>query len=243
MKICAILVAAGKGERMSSQIPKSFIMINNHPLIYYPLKILSESISIDYIILVVPQDDIAYTQREIVEKYRFIKVNEVIPGGEQRQDSVYNGLRKVLPETELVLIHDGARPFITQRLIDETIAEARQTGGAIPGVTPVDTIKSINGGEWIEETWDRDSLVMIQTPQVFKYDLIRDAYEKAYQDNFYATDDALLIRRLGGKVKWVKGDYENIKITVPQDILVAKAILKDRKIRGNGHASAGHKGG
>lgn len=227
-KICAILAAAGKGERLGQGMPKPFIMLQNHPLIYYPLKVLSESELIDYILVVVAKDNIAYCQREVIEKYNLTKVNKVIEGGAQRQDSVYNGLKEVLPETDLVVIHDGARPFLTHQLIEETIREAQNIGAAIVGVTPTDTIKSINGGVWIEETWDRDSMVMIQTPQVFKYTLLKDAYEKAYEDNFLATDDALLIRRLGGRVKLVKGDDENIKITFPHDLLVAEAILKFR---------------
>lgn len=227
-KTCAIVPAAGRGERLTKDTPKPFIILNNHPVIYYSLKVLFESELIDYILVVVAKDNIAYCQREIIEKYNFNKVHNVVEGGEQRQDSVYNGLREVLPDTDLILIHDGARPFVTHRLIEESIREAQHTGAAIVGVPPTDTIKSINGGEWIEETWDRDSLIMIQTPQVFKFDLIQNAYQRAYQDNFLATDDALLIRRLGGKVKLVKGDYENIKITFPHDLLVAEAILKVR---------------
>lgn len=228
-KTCAIVAAAGRGERLTQETPKPFIILHNHPLIYYPLKVLSESDLIDYILVVVATDNIAYCQREIIEKYKFTKVSNVIAGGQERQDSVYNGLKGVVPETDIVLIHDGARPFVTHQLIEETIRETKNTDAAIVGVTPTDTIKSINNGNWIEETWPRENLVMIQTPQVFRYTLIKEAYEKAYQDNFYATDDALLIRRLGKKVKLVKGDYENIKITFPQDLLVAETILKMRE--------------
>jgi len=228
-KVGAILAAAGKGERLGKDVPKPFIILHHHPMIYYPLKVLSESELIDYILIVVTKDNIAYCQREVVEKYNFTKVNNVIAGGKERQDSVYNGLKEVLPDTDLVVIHDGARPFITHQLIEETIRTAQESGAAIVGVPPTDTIKSINGSVWIEETWPRDSLVIIQTPQVFKYALIKDAYEKAYQDNFYATDDALLIRRLGGRVKLVKGNYENIKITFPHDLLLAEVMLKVRE--------------
>lgn len=228
MKTCAILVAAGKGERLCQKIPKPFVMLNDRPMIYYSLNVLSESELIDHILVVVAKDNIAYCQREIVEKYEFTKIDKIIEGGAQRQDSVYNGLKAVLPDTDLILIHDGARPFVTHQLIEETIVSAKEAGAAIVGVSPVDTIKSINGGQWIEETLARESLVMIQTPQVFNYALLKDAYEKAYQDNFYATDDALLVRRLGGMVKLVKGDYENIKITFPYDLLTAEVILKIR---------------
>ncbi len=226
MKVGAILAAGGKGIRLGSQTPKPFIMLNQHPLIYYPLKALSTSALIDYILVVVEREHIAYCQREIVEKYRFTKVNKVVEGGKERQDSVYNGLKEITPGTELILIHDGARPFVSQQLIEETILAAQVSGAAIPGLSPTDTIKSINDGQWVEETLDRDSLVMIQTPQVFKYELLKNAYEKAYEDNFYATDDALLVRRLGGRVKLVKGATENIKITFPYDLLVAEMILK-----------------
>lgn len=229
MKICAILLAAGEGKRLGKQTPKPFIMLCNHPMIYYSLKVLSEAMLIDYILVVVGKENIAYTQREIVEKYNFKKVNKVIEGGRQRQDSVYNGLKEILPDTALVLIHDSARPLVSHQLIKRVIADAKEVGAAIVGVPPVDTIKSINDGKWIEETWDRNSLVSIQTPQAFKYDLLKDAYDKAYQDNFYATDDSLLIRRLGGKVKLVEGDYENIKITFPLDLLIAEQILKLRE--------------
>ncbi|MDI6735714.1 MAG: 2-C-methyl-D-erythritol 4-phosphate cytidylyltransferase [bacterium] len=225
MKVGAILAAGGKGVRLGNQTPKPFIMFNHHPLIYYSLKVLSTSALVDYILVVVEREHIAYCQREIVEKYQFTKVFKIVEGGKERQDSVYNGLKEITPDTELVLIHDGARPFVSQQLIEETIFAAKETGAAVPGLSPTDTIKSINHGQWVEETLDRDSLVMIQTPQVFKYELLKDAYEKAYEDNFYATDDALLVRRLGGKVKLVKGAPENIKITFPHDLLVAKAIL------------------
>ncbi|MEW6096000.1 MAG: 2-C-methyl-D-erythritol 4-phosphate cytidylyltransferase [bacterium] len=235
-KVCAILAAAGQGKRLGKPIPKAVVMLSNHPMIYYSLKVLSESELIDYILVVVPKEGIAYCQREVVEKYKFAKVDKVIEGGKHRQDSIYNGLKEVLPNTDLILIHDGVRPFVTHQLIEETIADAKEVGAAIVGVPPIDTIKSINNGQWIEETWDRDSIVMIQTPQAFKYDILKDAYEKAYQDNFYATDDALLVRRLGGRVKLVKGDYENIKITVPHDLLAAEAILKLRESKGeNGY--------
>ena len=229
MKIGAILAAGGKGIRLGNQTPKPFILLNHHPLIYYSLKVLSASALVDYILVVVEREHIAYCQREIVEKYRFTKVDKVVEGGKERQDSVYNGLKELHPGTELVLIHDGARPFVSQQLIEETILVAQEVGAAIPGVSPTDTIKSINDGQWIEETLDRDSLIMIQTPQVFKYDLLKDAYEKAYQDNFYATDDALLIRRLGGSVKLVKGDYGNIKVTFPYDLKIAEKVLNVRR--------------
>lgn len=228
MKVCAIVAAAGRGKRLGTQIPKPFVMLNNYPIIYYSLNVLSESEVIDYILVIVAKDRVVYCQQEVVEKYKFSKIYNVIEGGEHRQDSIYNGLKKVLPDTDLILIHDGARPFVTHQLIERTIAEAKEIGAAIVGVPPVDTIKSINDEQWVGETLDRDKLVMIQTPQVFRYTLLKDAYEKAYQENFYATDDALLVKRIGGKIKLVDGDYENIKITVPYDLLVAEAILKHR---------------
>lgn len=228
MKVCAIVAAAGQGKRLGTQIPKPFVMLNNYPIIYYSLNVLSESEVIDYILVIVAKDRVVYCQQEVVEKYKFSKIYNVIEGGEHRQDSIYNGLKKVLPDTDLILIHDGARPFVTHQLIERTIAEAKEIGAAIVGVPPVDTIKSINDEQWVGETLDRDKLVMIQTPQVFRYTLLKDAYEKAYQENFYATDDALLVKRIGGKIKLVDGDYENIKITVPYDLLVAEAILKHR---------------
>lgn len=224
MQIGAIIAAGGCGKRMNSSTSKQFLRIKGHPIIYYTLKIFESLNFIDEIILVIGSDDKRQAE-EIVSYYKFKKVKIVI-GGKERQDSVYNGLKKLSPKTDIVIIHDGVRPFVTKKMIIESIKSA-QSFGAVGVAVPVkDTIKVIGNNNLIKDTPTRSNLRAIQTPQVFKYDLIMRAYEKAFEDGFYGTDDTVLVERLGCPVKLIDGSYENIKITTPEDILIAETFVK-----------------
>ena len=164
---------------------------------------------------------------EIINKYHFENI-KIAYGGEERQDSIYNGLQKVDKNCDIVLIHDGARPFVSHSIIDESIKVAQEKQAAVVGVPVRDTIKVVEDGI-VKHSPQRSTLWSAQTPQTFKYDLIMRAYEEAYKHNYYGTDDAMLVEHLGQSVSMVMGSYENIKITNPEDINVAEQILELRK--------------
>jgi 2-C-methyl-D-erythritol 4-phosphate cytidylyltransferase len=224
--VYAIVVAAGKGKRMQSPISKPYIEILKKPILAYTLKAISNSQFVDNIILVVEAVYIEYCKREIIKKYKIKKVEKVIEGGMFRQDSVYRGLRELPPHgCELVLIHDGVRPFVRQDEIVKLIEAASVYGAAILAVPETETIKLVKDG-FIEETLPRQKLWQAKTPQVFKYEIIQQAYKIGYKQEFYGTDDASLVERINYKVKIIESDAINIKITTPQDIILAENILK-----------------
>ncbi|MEW5766840.1 MAG: 2-C-methyl-D-erythritol 4-phosphate cytidylyltransferase [bacterium] len=252
MKIAAIVVAAGSGQRMGR--PKQYLDLGGHPLLYYPLKVLQQSPLIDSIVLVVPQGEIDRVLEKIVRFYRFSKVLRIVKGGRERQDSVYNGLSNVPPETELVLVHDGARPFLTLKLIEEVIMAAARDGAAILGVPVTDTIKlgsycppstvhrppsPVTGGTrnpaWVKKTLPRSRLWAVQTPQAFKREILERAFKQAYAEGFYGTDEASLLERIGVPVRLVPGSNENMKITTPNDLALAEIILKGNRSATDAH--------
>ena len=227
MKVVAIIPSAGKGERMGQK--KEFLLLGGKPILAHTLKPLEDHPQISKTILVVDEKSIEKCNREIVEKYGFKKVKEVIVGGEERQDSVYNGLKRVAKDCDIVLIHDGARPFLTEDLITRSIEGAEKHKAAVVAVPCIDTIKFAHKEKDMAiETLDREYLWMAQTPQTFRYEIIMKAYEKAEEENFRGTDDASLVERMNQPVKIVRGSYNNIKITTPQDLILAEAILKKR---------------
>lgn len=226
MKVCAVVVSAGKGERMGSKIAKPFLMLEDLPVLVYPLKTLTQSKLVETIILVTGVLDIEYCRTTIVEQYNLTKISKIVQGGVQRQDSVLEGLKQIPDDCDLVLIQDGVRPFITLEMIEQSIKDAWQYGAAIVGVPAKDTIKSADDKGIVTETLNRQELWLIQTPQVFKKDIILSAYRFAYQKGFFATDDSKLVEQIGLPVKLVMGSYKNIKITTPDDLVIAKAILQ-----------------
>ncbi|MBI4744771.1 MAG: 2-C-methyl-D-erythritol 4-phosphate cytidylyltransferase [Actinobacteria bacterium] len=228
MKV-AIIPAAGKGRRMQSERNKQFLILNQRPLLSYTIDVFQKCDKVDRIIVVVNENEIDFCRESIVEKYQFDKVSSVIAGGNERQDSVMNGLREIPPETTTVIIHDGARPFVTLRIIENAIEALNGYSGVIVGVPLKDTIKRVNEKNEVLETLDRDTLISVQTPQVFPPEELMKAYQRARMDGFHGTDDALLVERIGGQIKVVNGSYENIKITTPEDIILAEAILEKRK--------------
>lgn len=208
-------------------INKQYVEVCQIPLLARTLKVFQNSSLIDEIILVVNKDDFIYCKQEIVDRYDFTKVKSMVTGGSTRQDSVRNGLKEVSNQTEIVLIHDGARPFIKESSIAESISAAYEYGASCVAVPVKDTIKRADSSGFVEETPDRSQLWQIQTPQAFKYNLILDAHNKALEDGFYGTDDAVLVERLGHKLKLVMGSYNNIKITTMEDLLLAEAIIEN----------------
>lgn len=224
MQISAIIAAGGRGRRMNSSVSKQFLKIKGHPILYYTLKTFESLNFIDEIILVIGSNDRELAEKEI-NYYRFNKV-KIVEGGSERQNSVYNGLSKLCPQTDIVIIHDGVRPFVTKKMIKNSIKGVEKYGAVGVAVPVKDTIKVVDNNEFIMDTPKRSDLRAIQTPQVFKYDLIMKAYEKAFQDGFYGTDDTVLVERLGHPVKLIDGSYENIKITTPEDILIAETFVR-----------------
>ena len=226
MKVSAIIAAAGYGKRLGQ--PKQFLELLGKPIVSYSLRVFDACELIDEIILVINQEDLGKAER-LVAELGISKPVKFAIGGEERQDSVHHGLNRISEDTEIVVIHDGCRPLVTKSLIVELVSEAKASGAAIPGVPAKDTIKEVDEKNLVSSTLDRSILFNIQTPQAFKKDLIKEAYEHAQRIGYKATDDARLVERLGQPVKVVTGSYENIKITTPDDLVAAEAHLKARK--------------
>ncbi len=232
MKCTAIVLAAGKGSRMNSDIQKQYMELEGFPLIYYALHVFEQS-CVDDIILVTGQNEADYCRREIVDKYQFQKVRRIVTGGSERYLSVYEGLCAA-ENPDIVLIHDGARPFVTHEIINRTIQAAVQYGSGIAAVPAKDTVRIVNDEKFAVQTPPRDHIWMMQTPQTFLYSQIRSAYEKVIAYNIQnVTDDAMVLEAVLNKgVKIVEGSYRNIKITTPEDMEAASVFVKqqERKI-------------
>ncbi|NLP27240.1 MAG: 2-C-methyl-D-erythritol 4-phosphate cytidylyltransferase [Clostridia bacterium] len=220
----ALIVAAGKGKRMGSEISKQFLSLKGKPLLYYTIKAFSQCTKIDSIVLVLSKEAIDFTRKEIVERYDFKKVSSLVEGGKERQESVYNGL-KAIGNCNIVAIHDGARPFVTTDIIETGISYAESFGASACGVKTKDTIKVVNEEGFSVTTPDRNTLMAVQTPQCFKYELIRQCHEKAALEEYLATDDTMIVEKYGQRVYLYEGDYKNIKVTTPEDMLLGERIL------------------
>lgn len=228
MKTSAIIVAGGKGSRMGYEKNKVLMPVLDQEVIVYTLKAFSENKYIDDICLVVGIDDLTVCE-DLVKTHGLFKVKKIVTGGATRQESVYNGLLNT--DADFVCIHDGARALITDDLISKTIQDAYSFSASAPGVKPKDTLKSVDDGGFIKETVDREKTVLIQTPQVFKKDEILECHKKAIKENITVTDDCALAEHYGIRIKITDGDYENIKLTTPEDILTAERILKSRSMK------------
>jgi 2-C-methyl-D-erythritol 4-phosphate cytidylyltransferase / 2-C-methyl-D-erythritol 2,4-cyclodiphosphate synthase len=228
MKSVAIIPAGGAGKRLKSHIAKQYLLLNSLPVLVHTLMVFQDSKEIDEIILALPPEDLVYIRQELVEKYGLTKVMKAVAGGNERQDSVKNCLEAIQGKCGIVLIHDAVRPFVTEGLISRVIEAAKETGAAIAAVKTKDTIKEVNEDNIIWTTVPRNNLWLAQTPQAFEFKLLKEAYKAAYDDNYYGTDDASLVERMGKEVKMVEGSYENIKITTNEDMQIADAIMKKR---------------
>ncbi len=226
-KVTAIVLAAGRGSRMKSDIQKQFMLLGDYPVVYYSLRTFNES-DVDDIILVTGEHDIEYCKQEIVGKYKISKVSKVIAGGKERYDSVRCALLAA-KDSKYVIIHDGARPFVTKEMIDSSIANVKKYGACTIAVPVKDTIKIVDEDNFGIDTPDRKYVYQIQTPQSFDKELLLSCYKKLNElSETNITDDTMLVEMLSGtKTKILEGAYTNIKITTPEDIKIAKIFLKN----------------
>lgn len=223
----AVVLAAGSGKRMNSEVKKQYIQLDGKPLMYYALMAFERS-CVDEIICVVSPGDEAYVKKEVIDRYSFSKVSHVIAGGKERYDSVYRAL-SVIDDDAIVLIHDGARPFLTERIIEDNIICVQSHGACITAVPCKDTIKVIGESGEVSETPDRRTLWQVQTPQSFFSHELKRAYEQVLSESGEGiTDDAMIMERAGKKVHVVMGDYNNIKVTTPEDLPIASCILQQK---------------
>lgn len=230
-RVSAIVLAAGKGKRMESKVAKQYLTINEKPILYYSLMEFERNEKIDEIILVVGENDIEFCKNDIVEKYNFKKIRTIIKGGKERYNSVYNALNNI-DKTKYVLIHDGARPFITQKTINDVVCAVIEHKACIVGVSSKDTIKIGDIERWVESTPSRDVLWSIQTPQAFEYNIILAAYKELIkEENINVTDDSMVLELMTKHpIKIVEGDYRNIKITTVEDLIIGEQFLKMRNL-------------
>ena len=227
-KVTAIVLAAGKGSRMHSEIQKQYMTLLDRPVITYALEAFEKS-SVDEIFLVVAQGEVEYAKKNILDKYEYKKVKKILTGGAERYHSVYKALNEISSEG-YVLIHDGARAFITPQLIEFCIEEVKKDKSCVMGMPVKDTIKIVDENRYAVSTPPRSTMWQIQTPQCFVTKEIREAYQKMMDagDNS-VTDDGMVMETYGVRgVRMIKGNYENIKITTPEDMLLGEAILKSR---------------
>lgn len=226
-KVAAVIPAGGSGRRMQSRSPKQYLLLNGKPVLVHTLLQLQQSPLIAEIVLVVPESDLSYVRENIEEPYMLTKIRAVIAGGRERQDSVRNGLAGIGDDCDIVVVHDAVRPFFSAELLASVISAAIQSGAAIAGIPVKDTVKEVDGVGSIARTLNRETLWMAQTPQAFQRGILQEAYRRAAEDDFHGTDDASLVERLDIPVKMVFGSYRNIKITTPEDLVLAAAFLKE----------------
>ena len=225
MKYTVVLPAAGSGKRMRADRNKLLLELSGKPIFIYTLEVFEQDLDCEGIWLAVKGDERELIE-QYVERYGIKKVKGYATGGAERQDSVRAGL-EMAGQPEIVLVHDAARPFISPEVIRELAERAHESGAAIAGVPVKDTIKKAREGV-ITETVDREGLWMIQTPQAFRYELLMEAAQRAKDDGFLGTDEAMLVERMGHPVKIVESTYENVKMTTPDDLIYGKAILASR---------------
>jgi 2-C-methyl-D-erythritol 4-phosphate cytidylyltransferase len=223
--VSAIIVAAGKGIRMNDKTRKQYLDLAGRPILAYSVMAFDACDLIDKIFLVIPKEDIEYCRKNIIPLLELKNGLDLIPGGEERQNSVYNALRAMDTKTDTVVVHDGVRPFIQPEKLESCILGAKKFGACILGIPVGDTIKCVGKSGFIKKTLSRDNIWLAQTPQAFKYELIKKAHETARHDGYTGSDDSLLVERLGMDVRIINGSKNNIKITVREDLVVARAML------------------
>ncbi len=229
MRTLAIVLAGGAGKRMGSSTSKQFLLLDNRPILVHTLQVFQECRPVDGIYLVVNHRDLPLIQEEILETYHFSKIMKLVIGGRLRQDSVRNGLEAIDESCDVVIIHDAARPFVSPAFVEKSIFLMEMFDAVIPAIPARDTIKVISKEGFVLKTLERDALWHIQTPQTFKYDLIAKAYREGMAKKLCGYDDSTFIEHLGKKVKVVEGSPYNIKITTPEDLLIARGILAQLK--------------
>lgn len=232
MKTVAIVLAAGRGKRMQTDVAKQYLLIQDRPVLFYTLKAFEKS-PVDEVVLVTASEEIEYCRDEIVERYGFSKVKQIVAGGKERYHSVYQGLCAI-EECDYVLVHDGARPFPDAGMFERILMELKNDNAVVAGMPSKDTVKIADEEDYVKQTPNRKDVWMIQTPQAFSFSLIKKAYDilisnekEIIDQGIQITDDSMVVEHFtGAKVKLVEGSYCNIKITTPEDLLVAEVFLK-----------------
>lgn len=217
---------------MGGAVPKQFLSLGGEPLVVHSLRVLQHSPVIHEIILAVPQADLDYCLNDLAVRYGFSKITRVVAGGKERQDSVRHALEHVPVETDVVVIHDAVRPFLTLEMVAHVVEAAYRVGGAIIALPMRDTVKQVGADQHIERTVDRGPLWLAQTPQAFQRGRLLGAHRKAHAEGVHATDDAFLFEWAGHPVVVVEGSGENIKVTRPEDMVIGEAILASRRSGG-----------
>ncbi len=223
--VSAIIVAGGKGIRMGGSVRKQYLTLGGCPILEHAVRAFATHDEIGRIFLVVPEEDADFCQENILSPLKLGNRAELVSGGKERQDSVYNGLLAVEERDDIVMIHDGVRPFVRHEQITACISGVREAGACIAGIPASDTLKYVNPSGHIEKTLPREGVWLAQTPQAFRHDLILNAHEAARRDGYAGTDDASLVERMGKRVKLITGSRFNMKITTPEDLGIAEAIL------------------
>ena len=233
MRVAAIIAAAGLGVRMQQDTPKTYLQLAGKPILIHTLEVFERVSEVHEVLVVVHPEDLEFCQEEVIDPYPLKKVLRLVPGGKERQDSVYNALKvlwKKEDELDVVLVHDGVRPLVSPAQVRQVVTAARRYGGAILGVPCQDTLKRVNSRKEIIATVDRRELWQVQTPQAFRAALLWRAYQQAMERSFYATDEAALVEAMGETVVVVPSSPLNLKITTPDDLKMAEAILSLRRI-------------
>ncbi len=232
MRVAAIIAAAGLGRRMQQDTPKTYLHLAGKPILIHTLEVFERVPEVHEVLVVVHPEDLEFCQSEVIDPHPLKKVLRLVPGGKERQDSVYHALKilkKEAEEVEVILVHDGVRPLVDPALVGQVVAAARRYGAAILGIPCQDTLKRVNSRGEVVDTVDRQELWQVQTPQAFKASLLWRAYQEAMNREFYATDEAALVEALGKPVVVVPGSSLNLKITTPDDLKLAEALLTSRK--------------
>ena len=228
VRVSAIIPSAGSGTRMKASLAKQFLPLGGMPVLCHTLSVFERCPAVTEIIVVLSRNDMKLAEETIFKRFPFRKISKVVEGGPSRMASVSLGLKAVSPGAEIVVIHDGCRPFVTEAMITESVAAAKINGGAVVAIPLLDSLKKTVGGR-VAGTIPREGLWRAQTPQAFRAAVLREAYEAAIKSSAEATDDASLLERLGMPVAIVNGSEFNIKITVPEDLVMGEMILKRRE--------------
>jgi len=228
-KNIAIITAAGKGIRLRKDIKKQYIKINEKPIIYHTIKVFNDADFIDDIIIVADRDNIQYVKNQIINRYNFSKVIEIVEGGSTRKDSVRNGFNRIQDKKSIIVIHDGVRPFIDKKTILKSIEKALEKGAAVVAIKSSDTIKIVKNQK-VKTTLDRKNLRRIQTPQTFKYEILENGYSTVNWDDEKITDESYIVESAGYDVYIVDGFEKNIKITTEFDLKFAEFLLSREKL-------------
>lgn len=224
--VSVIVAAAGMSNRMGSKINKQFINIDNDPILVHTLNKFEQSNYIDEIILIAKEEEVEYCRKEIVRKYGFKKIKKIIKGGKERQDSIYNGILALDERSDIVLTHDGARPFVRKQNIEDGIKGVLEYDACVIGVPVKDTIKVVDDDKSVHHTPKRSMLWAAQTPQCFWKSILQKGYEYAINEGIVGTDDSSIVEKAGYDVKMIMGNYDNIKITTPEDLIIAESLLR-----------------